>query len=214
MEKKLKLGCALDELLNGGLEPGIITEIYGEAGTGKTNICLQAARNCAVNGKKVVFIDSEGVSLERMHQICGDKYKKILPNILFFSPYSLEEQEEMIGKSSNIDAGLVILDTANMYYRLQIEKDEDGATHSLMRQLISLQIMAKKKEIPVIITGQVYSTKNGVEPFAGRSMEHIAKTIIKLKKTGEGKREATIIKHRSQPEGKKIKFSIMSNGLE
>ena len=59
---RLSLNCSsLDKLIGGGLEPKIITEIYGEAGTGKTNICLQSARECAKQGKKVAFIDSEGV---------------------------------------------------------------------------------------------------------------------------------------------------------
>ena len=70
---KLQINCkSLDVLLGGGIESGSITEIYGEAGTGKTNFCLQAARECVLNGGKVAFIDSEGVSLERLRQICQD----------------------------------------------------------------------------------------------------------------------------------------------
>ena len=61
-----------------------------------------------------------------------------------------------------------------------------------------------KKDLFVIISGQVYSVENDdVKPFSGRGIEHIAKTIIKLEKIGISKRQATIIKHRSQPEGKK-----------
>jgi DNA repair protein RadB len=164
--------------------------------------------------KKVIFIDSEGVSLERLQQICGDGYRKIMEKMLLFSPYSLQQQEEMVKKSSAIDAGLVILDTANSYYRLEFQDDEKKATRSLIRQLVSLQVMARKKEIPVLITSQVYSMEESVEPFAGKSMEHMVKAIIKLEKIGIGKREATIIKHRSQPEGKTMKFSITSRGLE
>jgi len=81
-----------------------------------------------------------------------------------------------------------------------------------------LQITARKKKIPVLITSQVYSVGNEVKPFAGRSMDHIAKTIIKVEKNGkENGREArfaTIVKHRSIPEGKKIKFYITQDGIE
>ena len=49
--KRLPLKCKpLDVLLGGGLERKTITEIYGEAGSGKTNLCLQASRECVVNG--------------------------------------------------------------------------------------------------------------------------------------------------------------------
>ena len=216
--KRLQLKCRpIDNLLGGGLESKSITEIYGEAGSGKTNFCLQAARECANNGKKVVYIDSEGVSSERLNQICTNHdCKKILSDILFFNPSSLKEQEEMIKKALKIkDAELIVLDTYNLFYRLTLEDDEKFAIRSLNRQITDLQIGAMKQNIYVIIAGQVYSTENNdVKPFAGRGIEHIAKTIVKLEKIGTGKRQATIMKHRSQPEGKKAFFSLTAQGLE
>ncbi len=219
-DKKLPIGCkSLDELLGGGLEFGIITEIYGGGGTGKTNICLQAAKSRASQGKKVVFIDTEAVSKERLLQICEND-KKIIEKILFFFPYSLKEQEEVVNKAIKIDAGLIILDSANLYYRLDMDEDEGAATRSLTRQLVNLQIAARKKDIPVLITSQVYSSGNEVKPFGGRSMEHMAKTILRLDKInekridGKEERSATLMKHRSQPEGKNKKFLITLRGLE
>lgn len=215
---RLKIKCPpLDNLLGGGIDNSSITEIYGEAGSGKTNFCLQASRECAINGKKVVYIDSDGVSLERLNQLCKDcDSEKIFNQILFFNPSSLKQQEEMIKNSIKIkNLGLIVLDTFNFFCRLSLEDDEKIAIRSLNRQITDLQINAMKKNIYVIITGQVYSTENNdVKPFAGRGIEHIAKTIIKLEKVGIGKRLATIIKHRSQPEGKKAVFTITAKGLE
>ena len=93
---KLKLNCSLDDLLQGGIEAGIITEIYGEGGTGKTNICIQAAKSCVMNGKRVVYIDTEGISKERLLQVFKDK--KLLEKVLFFFPFSLEEQKKWLKK--------------------------------------------------------------------------------------------------------------------
>ena len=216
--KRLPLRCQpLDDLLVGGVESKSITEIYGEAGSGKTNICLQASRECANNGKKVAYIDSEGVSSERLNQICKDyDCKKILSKILFFNPSSLDEQEKMIKNAIKIkDLGLIVLDTFNLFYRLVLENDEKFAIRSLNRQITDLQLAAMKKDIHVIISGQVYSIENDdVKPFAGRGIEHVAKTIIKLEKIGIGKRQATIIKHRSRPECDKAVFTITAKGLE
>ena len=207
--------CSLDELLEGGIEKGVITEIYGEGGTGKTNICIHAAKQCIEHGKKVVYIDTEGISKDRLLQIFKDKKK--LEKILFFFPFSLKEQEEMVEKATKLDVGMVIIDSINLFYRLEME-DESMATRSLTKQLVTLQIMARKKKIPVLITSQVYSVGNEVKPFAGRSMDHIAKTIIRLDKNGneDGKevRYATIVKHRSIPEGKRVKFYITQDGIE
>ncbi len=216
VEKKLPLHCSLDKLLNGGIEAGIVTEIYGEGGTGKTNICIQAAKSCVEEGKKVVYIDTEGVSKERLLQVIKDKKK--LEKILFFFPFSLKEQEEMVEKAVKIDAGLIILDSANLFYRLEMNEDEAMATRSLTKQLVTLQIEARKKNIPVIITSQVYSAGDEVKPFAGRSMDHIAKTIIRVEKVGSknGKeeRKAILLKHRSIPAGRSINFFITSDGIE
>jgi len=217
--KQLKLKCrSLDDLLGGGIDNKIITQLYGEAGSGKTNVCLQAAREFATDGEKVAFIDSEGVSVERLHQMCNNKYdyKKVLDNILFFSPTSLEAQEKMIDDALNINhVGLVVVDTINLFYRINLEDDMEGAMRSLVRQVANLQIAARQKKLFVIIAEQVYTDKSGeIKPFTNRDTEHMIKTIIKLEKTGVGKRLATIMKHRSQPEGKTASFKITSDGLE
>ena len=214
----LSLKCLpLDALLGGGLESGIITRVYGEAGTGKTNLCLQAARECVLSGKKVAYIDTEGVSVERLRQICVDcDYKKILHDILFFAPTSFESQEQMIHDAIvTKGVGLIIVDTITMFYRLNLEDDREGGIRSFTRQVTDLQVTARENDLLVIIAEQVYTDKTGeVKPFTNREAEHMTKTILRFDRKGIGQREATIIKHRSQPEGKKACFRISSVGLE
>jgi DNA repair protein RadB len=217
--KHLKFKCKpLDDLLGGGIESGAITEVYGEAGSGKSNICLQAARECANSGKKVAFIDSEGVSIERLNQMCKKDYdfKKILDNILFFTPDSFDSQEKMIKDAIVLeDVSLIVVDTLNLFYRMHLEEDKEATMRSFLRQMGSMQLAARKKDIFVLVSEQVYTDKNGeIRPFTHRETEHMIKTSIKLEKTGVGKRNATIMKHRSQPEGKTASFTITSIGLE
>jgi DNA repair protein RadB len=217
--KRLSLQCqSLDTLLGGGLEQKAITEFFGEAGTGKTNICLQAARECAQSGKKVAYVDSEGVSIERLHQLCQHEVydkEQILDNILIFSPTTQHDQEKMIKNSLKIqDLQLIIVDTLNLFYRIQIEEDKEGSLRSFSRQVAALQKAAREKNLYVIIVEQVYTDKNGdIKPFTSRDVEHIVKTIIKLEKIDIGKRKATIIKHRSQPEGQTAEFTITHCGI-
>ncbi|MCX6661831.1 MAG: DNA repair and recombination protein RadB [Euryarchaeota archaeon] len=214
----LSLGCKpLDELLGDGLESGIITRIYGEAGSGKTNFCLQAARECIRSGKRVAYIDTEGVSVERLRQICMDcDYKRVLRDILFFTPTSFESQEQMICDAiATKGIGLIVVDTITMFYRLNLEDDREGGIRSFTRQVTNLQVAARQKNLFVIITEQVYTDKAGeVKPFTNRDAEHMTKTILRFDRKGIGQREATIIKHRSQPEGKKASFRISTIGLE
>jgi len=216
--KRLQLKCKpLDDLLGGGIESKIITKIYGEAGSGKTNLCLQASRECANNGKRVAYIDSEGASLERLGQICKNySYEKILKNILFFSPSSLEDQEKMVKNAINVkDLDLIIMDTINLFYRINLEEDKEGAMRSFTRQMADLQIAVREKDFHAIVVEQVYTDKNGdIKPFTNRDTEHMVKATVRLEKIGIGKRQATIIKHRSQPEEKKAIFKITAKGLE
>ncbi|MBO4763493.1 MAG: DNA repair and recombination protein RadB, partial [Candidatus Methanomethylophilaceae archaeon] len=68
--KRIPLGCQkFDRLLGGGIEGGSLTLLYGEAGAGKTNVCLQFARNVAKGGDRVAYIDSEGLSSDRISQV-------------------------------------------------------------------------------------------------------------------------------------------------
>jgi DNA repair protein RadB len=217
--KYLPLACTpFDTLLGGGIEQGVVTKVFGEAGTGKTNVCLQAARECAKHEGSVAYIDSEGVSIERLRQICTKDYNKdkTLDRILFFSPTTFEEQENMINEAIKIqDIKLIIVDTINLFYRITLEEDMERTKRSFVRQVARLQVAARNKDLFVLITEQVYTDKNGeIKPFTHRDTEHMAKTIVRLEKVDIGKRLATIVKHRSEPEGKNTHFTITRAGLK
>jgi len=83
------------------------------------------------------------------------------------------------------------------------------------RQVARLQKAAREQDLYILATEQVYTDKNGeIRPFTSRDVEHLVKTIIKLEKTGIGTRNAVIMKHRSQPEGKKASFTITQTGIQ
>jgi len=210
----------LDDLLEGGLEGGAITLIFGEAGTGKTNICLQVARNVAMSGKKVVFIDTEGVSLERLKQISGDVYEEVMKNVLFFEPHSFDEQEKFVDKAaklaeSSLEVGVIILDSATIHYRLTRNDEERGVRKSLSPQLAKLLAVARGKDIPVLLTSQVYTDieKGTFEPLGGHVLLHNAKAIIRVDKVSTGVRRAVIIKHRHLEEGRRADFKLTNTGV-
>ncbi|UCF08710.1 MAG: DNA repair and recombination protein RadB, partial [Thermoplasmata archaeon] len=205
------------------IESGSLTSLFGEAGSGNTNICLQVARNVVVSGNKVVFIDTEGVSFERLKQICSDDFEKVTQGILFFTPYSLEEQEKNVEDATRLceakdDIGLIILDSATVHYRTTFgEECEINGRQSLHRQLNLLLQISRKKDIPVLTTTQVYTdTKtNTFEPIGGHALMHYAKDILKLEKIGDGGlRRAVIKKYRFRPEGISAEFLLTENGVE
>ncbi len=221
MLDRLPLGCeSLDRLLGGGFESGIITQIYGEAGTGKTNIALQLAIQAVSRGFRVAFIDTESFSPERFSQIAGENAKDIAGKIMIFEPMNLEQQHMSIRDASKIagrDLGLIVLDSATSLYRVLLESDDNRPVRRLLSvQLSELQELARKHRIPVVITNQVYTEieTGALRPLGGTYMEHLCKAIISLEKIGDGLRRARIAKHRSQPEGKTAEFRITAKGIE
>jgi DNA repair protein RadB len=119
---KYSSGCkSIDELLGGGFESGTVTQLYGEAGSGKTNICLQAVIGCAKKGKSVIYIDSEGFSPERFLQIASsdsdvEDVESIAREIIIYEPQSFEQQTSCIKEIEQVikekkEVALVILDS-------------------------------------------------------------------------------------------------------
>jgi len=219
------IGCdSIDNLLGGGFESGAITEIYGEAGSGKTNICLQLAKSVVQKGQKVIFIDSEGLSKDRMQQIFGDDFDTIIKNLLIFEPYDFEEQENVIEKAvslamKNDDIGLVILDSATGHYRVELAKEHDKADRrTFTSQITALLKLCRRRVMPVILTSQVYTDldKGEYKPLGGHMLRHNAKIIIRLDKDDSvpGRREAVLIKHRALAEKAKCEFWLTDKGVE
>jgi DNA repair protein RadB len=221
MLDRLPSGCqSLDLLLSGGFESGIITQLYGEAGTGKSNIVMQLAVQAVARGLRVIFIDTEGFSAERFKQIAGPGAEEMAAKIMIFEPMSLEQQAIAIREASKIagrDLGLVILDSATSLYRVLLEaEDNRSVRRTLTVQLSELQEIARRHRIPVVITNQVYMDieNNSLRPIGGTGLEHICKAIIFLEKKGEGLRSARLMKHRSSPEGITADFRLTARGVE
>jgi DNA repair protein RadB len=221
MLDRLPSGCqSLDLLLGGGFESGIITQLYGESGTGKSNIVMQLAVQAVARGLRVIFIDTEGFSAERFKQIAGPGAEEMAKKIMIFEPMSLEQQAIAIRESSKIagcDLGLIILDSATSLYRVLLEAEDNRTIRrTLTAQLSELQEIARKHKIPIVITNQVYTDieNNSLRPIGGRGLEHICKAIIFLERKGEGLRRARLMKHRSLPEGGMADFRLTARGVE
>jgi len=218
---RLPTGCnSLDSLLGGGVESGVITEFFGKGGSGKTNICLQLAKNTALKDKKSIYIDTEGVSIERLEQIAGQDSEKVMKNTLFFRAHSFSQQKKFIEKSSKLvsdsegDINLVMVDSFTIFYRALRNKDgEKNLSPRLGRQLVQLMRIARTEDIPVVITTQIYESDDGQKPVGGHILYHNAKVIVMLDILNSHLRKCVLKKHRSRPEKKCMKFKITDEGV-
>jgi len=220
MEETISSGSAVfDRLLEGGYEKDVATTIYGPAGSGKTLACLLAAISVAKN-KKVIYVDSEGgFSVARLKQLSRD-YKKVLANLVFLKPTNFDEQKRNFEKLKNLiddGVGLVVMDSISMLYRLELKQEDSihGINRELAQQVALLTEIARKKQIPVLITNQVYANfddKNKVNIVGGDVLRYGSKCLIELQITPNSKRRAVLKKHRSLGE-REIVFEIKEEGI-
>ncbi|MFH1590525.1 MAG: DNA repair and recombination protein RadB [archaeon] len=221
METKVPTGSAvMDALLEGGWDSNIINTVYGPAGCGKSMICLLSQIAQAKAGKKVIFIDTEAnFSVERLKQLTPD-YKEVMDKTVFMLPMSFDEQSKMVeelSKSFPKEAGIIIIDTISMLYRLEFAKgDLQELTRELGTQLSAFSRMARKNHVPVLATNQVYADieNNGVRMVGGDILKYASKSLVELKKLNGPRRVAAVVKHRSIPEGKSVFFQIVDKGME
>ncbi len=224
----------INNWLEGGYEKGIITLFYGPAACGKSNFVTLACCHLAKKGKKIIFIDTEGsFSIDRVKQISGGTPEIILKNVIIFKPINFYEQNKVFYKllkeykSRNI--GLIIVDSMVMFYRLELSearksgiKEVRKINSYLANQVKTLYEIARKANIPVLITSQVYSDylneedwvagkEAGVNIVGGDILKYWSKCIIELKNLG-GRKRAIIKKHRSMPE-KEFNFEICNEGI-
>lgn len=220
---RLSLNCeSLDKLLGGGLEHSSITNVYGPPGSGKSNIAIQACVQCIKSGKKAIFIDTEGgFSIERFSQISKNP-EKFSKKILLLEPKDFQDQhrivlEELDGIFSNQNIGLVTIDSLVSLYRLELQEEKvQEVNRNLAKQLSKLSNLARKENIPILVTNQIYSDfqSGGIELSGKDIPKYSSKTLVELRKFEKGKRLAILRKHRSMPEGKETEFVITESGVE
>jgi RecA/RadA recombinase len=149
---------SLDRLLGGGIRTGLVTDIYGPSGTGKSQLCFSLCVNSAKYLKQkemIMFVDTVGTFRpERVSEIANqERNNEILDKIIFIRAFSTNDQIKSIKKIYDIKPLLIIIDSATSLFSTEYK----GASRHLvlMNHLHELSFAAINFDCAVVITNMV-----------------------------------------------------------
>ena len=157
----------LDTLLGGGVRSGMITDIYGESGSGKTQLCFTLAVNCAKNSGRVLFVDTAGTFRpERIMEIGGSA--SVLEKITYLRALATADQINVVQKIIDLDPQLVVVDTLTGLFSAEYS----GPSRHLMvmKHLRSLAVAAISSRCAVVVTNMVRHVPSSLTDQSGRNL--------------------------------------------
>ncbi len=233
---RIKTGSeALDKFLYGGIETQAITELYGEFGSGKSQICHVLAMKCSQtleNGglggnKRCIYIDTEGTFRpERIKQMAVANNldpEYVLRNIKICKVYNSGHLEYIINNLGNYieeyNAGMVIVDSIIALHRADYLgrgtlADRQQRIQAILHRLLRI---AEIYEIAVIMTNQVITAPDTffgdpTKPTGGNIIGHNSTYRIYLRKSGKNR----LVKMIDSPyhDNLDVKIQITAKGIE
>jgi DNA repair protein RadA len=232
----------LDTLMGGGIETQAITEMYGEFGSGKSQIVHQMAVNVqlpeeegGLNGS-VIYIDTENTFRpERIEQmvnglgIDGLDPQEILNNIHIARAHTSDHQMLLVEHSRELAAELkesekpfklFIIDSLTAHFRAEYAGRGTLAPRQqkLNRHMHDLFRLIDEHNAIALVTNQVMSNPavffgDPTKPIGGNIVGHTATFRIYLRKSKGGKRIARLVDSPNLPEGE-APFIVEEAGLK
>lgn len=147
----------VDRLLGGGIRSGLITEIYGESGSGKTQFCFSLCVNFLKNNQNqtAIFVDTQGTFRpERISQMSPqDKKEDILNRISVYRPLSSKSQLEIAERIKKSSSKLIIFDS--LTYLFSNEPQGYRRHLSIRYHLHELALLAVASDRAIVVTNMI-----------------------------------------------------------
>ncbi len=223
---------AFDKLLGGGVETGCITELFGEYGSGKTQIAHSLAINVVASDPdaQVIYIDTENTFRpERIIDMANAKkfdYKNALSRIRVARAYNSDHQmllvekiDELI-KKEKIKAKLVVVDSLTAHFRAEFVGRGTLAERQqkLNRHMHELLKLADYHNLAVVVTNQVMAKPDiffgdPTQAIGGHVVAHSSTFRVYLRKGKKGTRVARLVDSPNLPE-EECAFIITRDGIQ
>src|SRR3989344_1564527 len=146
----------LDHFLGGGIKSGIITDIFGATGTGKTQLAMQITINSLLQGGQVLFQDTTGQ----------------------FRP------ERMLDMIKEPNFSLVVIDNVTDLFSFEFNKEDQNLEKNVtfMEYMHELSFISIQKKLPIIVTNMIRQIDDLEKENLAKSISMFTHIKIKLLK--------------------------------
>lgn len=165
----------LDSLLGGGIRNSTITDIFGAAGSGKTQLAKQIAASCLISGGSVFFVDTTGKFrpnrvLEMIREAHGDAQS--LERFDVLRATNSTEQSDALNMPACKAADLIIIDSASDLYSFEYGGESQFLKKNFvfMEYMHTLARLALRHSVPIVMT-------NMIREFDGVEKENLQSAI-------------------------------------
>jgi len=222
-----------DELLGGGFESQSIIELFGEYGSGKTQVAHQLCIMVQLPKEKggmeghAFYIDTENTfrpeRIVQMAEACGIDPDEALSKIHVARAYNSNHQMLLVDKvkelSKDTPARLLVVDSLTAHFRAEYVGRGALADRQqkLNKHMHDLLRWSDLNNGVVCVTNQVSAKPDAffgdpTRPIGGHIVGHTATFRIYLRKSKGPKRIARLIDSPHLPEGEAV-FSITEKGI-
>jgi len=204
----------LDDLLGGGIMDGMIIDIFGPGGSGKTQLAMQISLNSLQDGIVLYQDTTGGFRPERMLQLIKLKnlQASLLDNMIVARITNTAEQFEYVKKISELAPKLVVIENITDLFTFEYSRETNSLEKHIrfMEYMHLLSMISINARIPIVVTNIVRSSDDQEIESLNKSISMFTHRKIKLEKDGK------IYKARVFPSfGKKkeILYKITEAGL-
>ena len=168
----------LDNFLSGGIPNGIIVDIFGGNGTGKTQLVLQLSINSIKNGGNILFLDTTGgFRPERILEIQKKSNLNInlLDKITVSRITNTSEQINSIKTLQEHNFSLIVIDNVTDLFSYEYKNNKSifEKNSLFMKYMHELSLYAISHKIPIVVTNmirnmddkEVENMANAIDPF-------------------------------------------------